>query len=151
MSAIDLSGELIVISGAAGGLGRVISHRLAEHGATVVAVDIAEDNAPDLAAERTVDAGEVWPFQADVSQEDEVHALFSEVHRRYGRYPSTVCCHAGMVESHGILDYPPDALDELFRVNVRSAFVLAQEAARRWTTHGPRSRLIAPARRHCIR
>jgi NAD(P)-dependent dehydrogenase (short-subunit alcohol dehydrogenase family) len=142
MSTIDLSEELIVLSGAAGGLGRVISHRLAEHGATVVAVDIVDAPAPDLAENRRANAGVVWPYRADVSSEDEVGELLADVHRRYGRHPSTVCCHAGMVQSHGILDYPADALDELFRVNVRTAFVLAQQAARRWVNAGVGGHLI---------
>lgn len=142
MSTIDLSEELIVISGAAGGLGRVICHRLAGLGATVVAVDIVEMHAPDLAEDRDADAGEVWPFRADVSREDDVRELLAEVHKRYGRHASTVCCHAGMVQSYGILDYPPDALDELFRVNVRTAFVLAQEAARHWIGAGVGGHLI---------
>ena len=142
MSTIDLSEELIVLSGAAGGLGRVISHRLAEHGATVVAVDVVDAPAPGPAENLGARAGEVWPYRADVSREEDVSELLAEVHRRYGRHPSTVCCHAGMVQSHGILDYPPDALDELFRVNVRTAFVLAQQAARRWVNAGVGGHLI---------
>jgi NAD(P)-dependent dehydrogenase (short-subunit alcohol dehydrogenase family) len=47
-----------------------------------------------------------------------------------------------MVQSYGILDYPPDALDELFRANVRTAFVLAQEAARHWIGAGVGGHLI---------
>lgn len=133
MSTLDLSDELVVISGAAGGLGRVITRRLAGCGATVVAVDVAETLAADVAGNYDdANAGEVWPFRADVSREGDVHELLTEVEKRYGRQATTVCCHAGMVQSYAILDYPPDALDELFRVNVRTAFVLAQGAARRW-------------------
>lgn len=125
MSELDLSDELVVVSGAAGGLGRHICSRLAQLGATVVAVDITEwaDAEPN---ER------IRVYQADVAEPGEVGALIDEIEYHEGRLPSTVCCHAGMVEAHGILEYPLESFDQLLRVNVRTGFVLAQAAARRW-------------------
>lgn len=128
MRTLNLSSEVIVVSGAAGGLGRVICRGLAGLGARVVAVDVA-DWPDELSAALP---GEISPYRADVAVVDEVAALLRAVEDRFGRAPSTICCHAGIVEAHGILDYPPAALDDLFRANVRTAFVLAQAAARRW-------------------
>ena len=128
MRTLDLSNEVIVVSGAAGGLGRFICRGLAGLGARVVAVDVAEWPNELIA----LAPGEIWPYRADVAVVDEVGALLGAVEDRFRRAPSTICCHAGIVEAHGILDYPPAALDDLFRANVRTAFVLAQAAARRW-------------------
>lgn len=154
MREFDLSSELVVISGAAGGLGRPICNRLAGLGADVVAVDVVDAPAPPIA--RDVDlsisppdgsttrrrAGEVWYARADVAETTEVEQVLDAVEERFGRAPSVVCCHAGMVESFGILEYPVDAFDQLFKVNVRTAFVLAQAAARRWRTAGVPGHLI---------
>ena len=128
MTDIDLSGELVVISGGAGALGRCICTRLANCGATVVSIDVADDGEDQ-------DGGRlehVWRLRADISESSAVDTALEAVRERFGRYPTTVCCHAGVVASYPILDYPLDAFDQLFRANVRGAFVLAQAASRRW-------------------
>ncbi|HTX00342.1 MAG TPA: SDR family oxidoreductase [Acidimicrobiales bacterium] len=125
-SALDLSGELVLISGAAGGLGRPICERLAGLGALVAAVDLRP---PEVAGEPA--AGISW-YRADAGDENEVEALLDDVAGRHGRLPSVVCCHAGVVRAHPILDFPLEDFDEVMRTNVRAAFVLAKGAARRW-------------------
>jgi NAD(P)-dependent dehydrogenase (short-subunit alcohol dehydrogenase family) len=138
VSDIDLSGELVLISGGEGALGQYVCARLAGCGATVVSVDVAHGENG-----RTGEAPEdVWPFQADISVSAEVEELLDTVRGRFGRHPTTVCCHAGVVAAHPVLDYPLDAFDDLFRVNVRGAFVLAQAAARRWRDAGVAGHLI---------
>jgi NAD(P)-dependent dehydrogenase (short-subunit alcohol dehydrogenase family) len=138
VSDLDLERELVVISGGAGALGRDICARLAGCGATVVSVDLAP-----AGEERTGTSGDnIAHFQADVSVVEEVERVFDEFESRYGRQATTVCCHAGIVASYPILDYPLEKFDELFRVNVRGAFVFAQVAARRWKATGSRGHLI---------
>jgi NAD(P)-dependent dehydrogenase (short-subunit alcohol dehydrogenase family) len=135
MSSLQLTGELVLVSGAAGGLGRPICRRLAGLGASVVAVDVLGEPVPPLGTA-------VCYERADVADPDETEALLDRVQDRFGRPPGTVCCHAGMVEAHGILEYPLDAFDRQFRANVRTAFVLAQAAARRWRAAGLPGHLI---------
>jgi NAD(P)-dependent dehydrogenase (short-subunit alcohol dehydrogenase family) len=135
---IDLSNELVVISGGAGALGGYICARLAGCGATVVSLDVAELGAGQ--AEATQER--VWRFQVDVTERAAVNTALDAVCARFGRHPTTVCCHAGVVASYPILDYPLEAFDDLFRANVRGAFVLAQTAARRWRDAGVGGHLI---------
>jgi len=137
MSDLDLARELVVISGGAGALGREICTRLMQSGASVVSVDLA---VPADVSEPL----ELQPahLQADVTVVEEVEGVFDEIENRYGRQPTTVCCHAGIVGSHPILDYPPEELDEVLRVNIRGAFVFAQVAGRRWKKTGSRGHLI---------
>ena len=151
---LDLARELVIISGAAGGLGRPICDRLATLGATVVAVDIIDTpllsvehiNAPPQpgpdASDGTPSSGTIWYVRADVADVEQTEGLLDAVQDRFGRAASVVCCHAGTVESHGILEYPVEAFDHLFRVNVRAAFVLAQSAAKRWRLAGLPGHLI---------
>jgi NAD(P)-dependent dehydrogenase (short-subunit alcohol dehydrogenase family) len=138
VSDIDLSNELVVVSGGAGALGEYICPRLAGCGAIVVSVDVTN---------RSVDALEeledrICGYRADVTVAGDVHRLFDLVQRRYRRLPTTVCCHAGIVGSYPILEYPEDAFDELFKVNVKGAFVLAQIASKRWREAGSLGHLI---------
>jgi NAD(P)-dependent dehydrogenase (short-subunit alcohol dehydrogenase family) len=135
---IDLSTELVLISGGEGALGEHICAKLVSCGATVLSVDVA-----DSREGRDLEMPEgVWRFRADVSVGAEVEELLDTIRERFDRYPSTVCCHAGVVTSYPVLDYPLGAFDDLFRVNVRGAFVLAQAAARRWRDAGLAGHLI---------
>ena len=142
MSDLDLSGELVVISGGAGALGGYICGRLAGCGATVVSVDVVDDAAEEEGGPAQEAQARVWRLQADVSESSEVDRALDAVQGRFSRLPTTVCCHAGVVASHPILDYPLDEFDQLMRANVRGAFVLAQTAARRWRDAGVAGHLI---------
>jgi NAD(P)-dependent dehydrogenase (short-subunit alcohol dehydrogenase family) len=132
---LDLSGELVVISGGEGALGKPVCERLAELGARVVSVDVATRT--DLAAN-----SRILHYQADVSDPGEVGAMLDAVWQHCQRLPTTVCCHAGVVESHPILEFPLEAFDELLRVNLRGPFVLAQAVATRWKAAGTGGHLI---------
>jgi NAD(P)-dependent dehydrogenase (short-subunit alcohol dehydrogenase family) len=134
-----LSSELVLISGAAGGLGQPICARLAGLGATVVACDITDDPGPDFAAGMPT---RVHYRQADVAEPAEVERLLDDVRSTFDRLPTVVCCHAGMVEAHPVLDYPVEVFDQVWRVNVRTAFVLARGVGRRWRDAGSTGHLI---------
>jgi NAD(P)-dependent dehydrogenase (short-subunit alcohol dehydrogenase family) len=53
-----------------------------------------------------------------------------------------VCCHAGVVDAFPVEQYPLDKFDALMEVNLRSAFVVAQVATRRWLAQGIKGHLI---------
>ncbi len=138
MNSFDLSGKTILITGGAGAIGRVVVQALLDHGAKVIVNDVLTDD----------DARGVLPqhehlayVQADTTQADAVTTLFDQAAHRLGM-PNVVCCHAGMVEAYPVAEYPISKFDQLMDLNVRSAFLMAQEAARRWTAHGVRGHLI---------
>jgi NAD(P)-dependent dehydrogenase (short-subunit alcohol dehydrogenase family) len=128
MNTLDLSAKTILITGGAGAIGRVVVQALLDHGAHVLVNDIISDE----------DAHVILPthahlryVRADTTQADAVTALFDQIEAR-GALPNVVCCHAGMVEAYPVSTYPLDNYDTLMDVNVRAAFLVAQEAARRW-------------------
>ena len=132
---LDLHEQLVVVSGGNGALGKTICSRLTELGATVVSVDVAKTQ--QLAGE-----GPALCYQADVSDVAQIEAMLDSLGEQLGRLPSTVCCHAGIVSAHAILDLQLEDFDEVMRVNVRGAFVLAQATAKRWVRAGTRGHLI---------
>jgi NAD(P)-dependent dehydrogenase (short-subunit alcohol dehydrogenase family) len=133
MNPLDLSNKTILITGGAGAIGRVVVAALAAQGATVAVNDvIAEDEATAVLAEAGAGGDKVHYFQADATDPEQVARLFDDLEHRTG-IPDVVCCHAGMVEAIPVTDYPVDAFDKLMDLNLRSAFLVAQEASRRWT------------------
>jgi NAD(P)-dependent dehydrogenase (short-subunit alcohol dehydrogenase family) len=125
----DLTGQLILITGGNGALGRVITERLTGLGALVAVNDLpgSQPSGPMAAGQdRTVF------FAADVTAPGEVAALWSAVETRFGRLPDTVCCHAGMTGAHPVTAYPADEFDQVINLNLRGAFLLAKQAAQAW-------------------
>lgn len=138
MNTLDLSKKIILITGGAGAIGQVVVRTLLAHGATVAVNDVipAED------AEAVLPKSDrVRYFRADAARAEEASAMFDAIERELG-IPNVVCCHAGMVGAHPVTDYPLAEYDKLMEVNVRAAFVVAQEAARRWIARGIAGHLI---------
>ncbi|MFZ1754123.1 MAG: SDR family oxidoreductase [Caldilineaceae bacterium] len=135
---LDLSDKKILITGGAGAIGRVVVDVLSSHGATVVANDVVA--AAD--AHAALPHGEnVRYIQADATDAAEVERLYAAMEQTVG-LPNVVCCHTGMVGAYSVQDYPLAEFDSLMNLNVRSSFVVAQTAAKRWIAAGTPGLLI---------
>ena len=80
---IDLNEQVVVITGAASGIGAATVFAAREAGAIIVAADLAE---PDVPNNRDM------AIALDVSDEVQVEAAFAEALDRYGRIDGLVCC-----------------------------------------------------------
>lgn len=142
MSLLDLSRRTILITGGCGAIGRVVVRILAEHGATLAVNDILpEDEASRVLAEAGANTPRVAYFRADTTQPEAVDQLFEQVTQALG-LPNVVCCHAGMVEAYPVDQYPVEKFDTLLDLNLRSAFIVAQAASRRWIEQSAPGHLI---------
>ena len=140
MNLLDLSGKIVLITGGCGAIGRVIVRMLAEQGARVAVNDIL----PDAEAHGILAGlpdGQVSYFRADVTQPAPVEELFEQVKASLG-LPNVVCCHAGMVDAYPVDQYPLERFDALMDLNLRSSFIVAQTAARQWSSHNMPGHLI---------
>lgn len=135
---LDLSAKTIFITGGAGAIGRVVVQTLAAHGARVAVNDIVDADE----ARAVLPASErVSYFRADLAQQPQVQAAFDLVEASLG-LPNVVCCHAGMVMVAPVQSYPLDDFDQLMNLNTRAAFIVAQEAVKRWLRAGVQGHLI---------
>src|SRR5258708_517644 len=142
MNILDLTGKTILITGGCGAIGRTVVRVLIEQGARGAVNDIIpEDEATQVlaAAEATGPNGAY--FRADVTQQQSVDALFKELPDAW-EFPNVVCCHAGMVESYPVEHYPVEEFDKLLNLNLRSAYIVAQTAARSWIENNRAGHLI---------
>jgi NAD(P)-dependent dehydrogenase (short-subunit alcohol dehydrogenase family) len=127
---LDLDGLTVLITGGVGDIGLTVVRRLTEFGAVVAVNDVVGGTiGPDRLAQ-TAPEGASY-FDGDVSDPGSVERLFASVETAVG-LPDVVCCHAGVVDAHPIASYPVSDFDRLMAVNVRSAFLVASAAARRW-------------------
>ena len=137
---LDLSGKTVLITGACGAIGKVIVKMLLEHGARILVNDLLSESDARLALGELASMPKFHYLQADISDANAVKKLFEQASLL--GMPDVVCCHAGVVEAHPIQDYPHDAFDKLFAVNLRSSFLVAQEASQRWLAQGMAGHLI---------
>lgn len=128
--------RVAIVTGGSRGIGRAVSDKLATAGVAVV-VNYANDT---VAAEQTVKeiaaaGGEAIAVQADVADEVAVAALFDRAEAEFGGV-DVVVNSAGRMALAPIADLDLTVLDALHRTNIRGAFVVAQQAARRLRAGG---------------
>ncbi len=122
-----LEDKVVIVTGAAGGLGSAICSRFAGEGALVLGVDVA---------------GEAC-FHADVATEQGVCAMIEEVIGRFGRLDILVL-NAGIQFMASISEFPLAQWNRLMDVMVKGPF-LAMKGAWRYLTERPGGRIIVTA------
>ncbi|MCA9512312.1 MAG: glucose 1-dehydrogenase [Myxococcota bacterium] len=132
----DLSGRAAIVTGASRGIGRWIAEGLAEAGADVVVAARGADGAARAAEEIARATGRrALPFAFDVASADDVVALVAFARRELGAVDALVN-NAAVIVAAPTFDYPLDGWDEVFAVNARGAFHLAQQCARAMRERG---------------
>lgn len=97
------AGRLVLITGAASGIGRSTALAFAVEGADVLAVDIDGEGAADTARRASTLGVEAHPFTVDVTDGTALQTLAGEVAERHG-VPDIVMANAGIGMAGGFLD-----------------------------------------------
>lgn len=126
----DLAGKIALVTGGSRGIGRAIALELAKNGATVV----INYNSSAGAAQEVLDAiqaagGSGMIFQADVSNAEQVDALFKAVADAYGKLDILIN-NAGTTRDNVIMMLKPDDFDAVINTNLRSAWLCCKAASR---------------------
>ncbi|NEY32024.1 SDR family oxidoreductase [Streptomyces sp. PRKS01-65] len=125
------SPRVAIVTGGSRGIGRRTVGRLAADGyAVVVGYAGNKDEAEAAVKESVTDGGRVIAVRADVADEHAVAALFDAAEEEFGGVDVVVHA-AGRMHLAPIAELDLAALDDLHRTNVRGAFVVVQQAARR--------------------
>ncbi|MEP6940500.1 MAG: 2-dehydro-3-deoxy-D-gluconate 5-dehydrogenase KduD [Rudaea sp.] len=130
-SPFDLGGKVALVTGANTGLGQAIALALAQAGADIVAVG---RSAPDetLAAVRAAGRRGFW-IEADLGEANGLGRIVAEAVRELGAIDILVN-NAGTIRRNDALDFSAEDWDAVMGVNLKTAFFLAQAAARWWVT-----------------
>jgi len=134
---LHLTGRVVIVTGAAQGIGEATARLCAERGAIVVMAD-ANGERGEVAAARLRDAGRVAEFvRTDVRDDAQVRALVEGAVARHGRLDALVCA-AGILRGawEPIEELSLDDFDLVQDVNVRGPFLGARHAARHLEASG---------------
>ena len=131
-----LTGEVAMVTGAAGAIGSGICRTLLEHGALVAAADLRGKPLDDLVAELAAGFGpRVIGVPIDVTSEAAVGEAFGTVAATWGGV-DLVVVNAGVAHVAGLAELELDAFQRLARVNVEGTLLTIAAAARHMRLQG---------------
>src|ERR1700733_997790 len=127
-----LEGRTVVVTGAAGGIGRALALRCASEGARVAATDIQHEP-----LQRVVD--ELGPghlaVAADVTDDEALGALISQVESELGPV-EVFFANAGVAIGEDPVSTPDEVWDLAFGVNIRAHILAARRLLPGWLERG---------------
>ena len=127
---IDLSGRIAFITGASGGLGAQFARTLAAAGAAVVLASRRVDKLKDLRAEIEGQGGDAHVVELDVTDHDSIKSAVAHAETEVDSIDILVN-NSGVSTTQRLQEVSPQDYDFMFNTNVKGAFFVAQEVAKR--------------------
>lgn len=131
----SLAGRVALVTGASSGLGRHFARTLAQAGASVVVAARRIDKLADVVAEIQALGREAWAVPLDVTGAASVKAAFDALAAQ-GLTADIVVNNAGVAVSRPLLEQTEADWDGVVDTNLKGAWLVAQEAARRLVAAG---------------
>ena len=126
-----LKGQVVLVSGGAGGIGRAIAWLFARLGAHVAVVGRNQDKLNVLVTEITSRGLKASAHAADIREPDAVNALFDTVWAACGRLDILVNSAGGQFPQAAI-DYSVKGWNTVINTNLNGTWYMMQAAAQRW-------------------
>ncbi len=128
MSETKLNGQVTIVTGAGGGLGRSFALALAAAGARVVVADCKLDGAAGTVEQIIAQGGEAIEMELDVAEEASVERMAGSVAQRWGRIDVLVN-NAGIyggITRKPFFEITSSEWDELMAVNLKGPWLCAR-------------------------
>jgi len=124
-----LGGRVVIITGAAQGIGAACARRLVGDGASVALWDMADDAGRALAAELNGAGAQALYLHCNVAAKAEVDAALAATLAHFGRVDGLVN-NAGIFKAAPFLDISEADWDAVIDVNLKGSFLVGQAVAR---------------------
>jgi NAD(P)-dependent dehydrogenase (short-subunit alcohol dehydrogenase family) len=134
MSAMDLfnlSGKVVLVTGAGSGLGAGFAAAVADAGAAVACADINKATAEQTAAKIHADGRRAIAIEVDVAQEASVRHMVADTVQQLGTV-DVIFCNAGIAGGHAgqAHEIPLETWQRVIAVNLTGVFLCVREAAK---------------------
>ena len=126
LDGVLLSGKVGIITGSTGTLGRVVTGKFLENGATVVALYRSEEK-KDILLE-SLEGFQDWltTVKGDASREDEIIDIVKETFVKHGRIDFLLNIVGGYRGGQTIAETSLETWDHLMNLNMKTAFILSK-------------------------
>lgn len=135
----DLSGRVILITGASSGIGKHVACTLARSGARVVLAARRTALLADVQTEIEAAGGQALAVAMDVTDEASTIAAYDAAEAAFGPVDSVVA-NAGLALGGSAMGIEMEDFDRMVDVNLRGVFLTAREGARRMVAAGSMER-----------
>lgn len=125
----DLSGQVVLVTASARGLGRACALACAHAGADIALGLRRKESGGELAEEITALGRRALPLQMDMESLSEIRSAIAEAHAYFGRIDVLVN-NAGVSPESPAVDVPEADFDYMVRVNLKGTFFACQAAGR---------------------
>jgi len=136
-----LEGQVGIVTAAGSGIGRAGACILAREGATIVVTDLNETAAADTAGLIAAEGGAAEAARLDVLDDEAVARLIDRTAETHGRL-DIVHSHAGIQVEGTLEEVRPGGMDDSWRLNVHSHFIIARRAVLHMKRQGGGSIII---------
>ena len=123
---LSLEGKVAMVTGAASGIGRAISIRLAEMGAFVAVLDIDETRGREVAAEVEAHGGGAIFLKCDVRSAADCRGAVESLVQRSGKI-DILCNCAGIAIRKDIVELTEEEWDRALDVTLKGIYLLSRE------------------------
>ena len=131
-----LVGQKVMVTGANSGIGQAVAIAMGQAGADVVVNYVSGDDAANAVVETIKGYGvKAAAYQADVSNEDQVTAMFKRMMDEFGTIDILVA-NAGLQRDSAFTEMTLAQWNTVMSVNLTGQFLCAREAAREFKRRG---------------
>ena len=125
-----LENKIAIITGGGRGIGKAITNRYLNEGATVILAELDEQS-----GKNTSDSIGCHFVRTDISHEDSVNSLFEYVKTKFSRLDILVN-NAGILQDSTLKKMDSDQFDSVINVNLRGTYLCGKAAADIMVTQG---------------
>ena len=124
-----LEGKVILLTGAAGGIGAALAAGLAAAGGDMALSDLPGAALDNLCEQIRDEGGVAAPYPIDMLDMDNIKRGVADIIRDKGRVDVLINC-AGVNKRNGFLDVTEDEYDRIMNINLKGLYFLSQEVAK---------------------
>ncbi|CAN5246842.1 SDR family oxidoreductase [soil metagenome] len=121
-----IKNKTALVTGAANGIGKAITHRLVKDGFHVIAVDI--DETAGLLLENELGKTEITFLNCNICDGNAVKILFDKISKSFKTLDLLVN-NAGIIKDNMIWKMPEEDFDDVISVNLKAPWLLCKEAS----------------------
>ncbi|MFD9904937.1 SDR family NAD(P)-dependent oxidoreductase [Streptomyces sp. NPDC059063] len=144
VTAYDLTGRTVFVTGAASGIGRATAVLLAEAGATVHCADRDAPGLDETVADITARGATAHPHPMDVTDKAQVDRAVADATAATGRL-DVLAAIAGIMHSSPVLETRDEDLDRVLNVNFKGVLYACQAAVRAMLAAGSGGSIVTMA------